>query len=381
MKRKLLAVAVSVGLSCAGSMARADALLFPYYAASAGKNVSFLMLANVWPVMSDIHYTWTFKDTGAAADSACMHEDAWGRLTGFDLVQQTVTDPSISGFNLKNDTGDTLSKPAYSLTDGVDGFITVSNWITQAPAGVYGQGIDKTKLAHAAPESTFTGQIIVVDIVNRTTNGQRGINNPNTNNVMVPVPPGAPAAPGINLAGLPDGLEEGAWDSAATSHPSFDLTWYPASLVDTTWHIVVTGRDMSDTSGGYWDGTVMLQQGFDQVYDRDENPRSGYATKVVRCTANLTRADLMTDAQVTHSNMGGYLWTTVLPGLIGQNNAFNAGLGPNPALGIGGAKNNQGATGAMLTKIEMTTKSGGSGGLKGAVQSISLENPWPNMPY
>jgi len=350
MKKKLLASMVGLSVTFGASLAQADALLFPYYAADSSQGVvNFLSLANVIGINAAVHYVWSYKQGDGRNDvnRGCVHEDAWGRLTGWDIIQQTVTAPSISGFDVVNvDTKD-KSGPAYSLTDQAEGYLIVSNWLSQSVGALVDPAI-------ALPESSLAGQLIYVDIKNKIYNGQRGLNNPSTSDLAAPF-----GASPYGVLGMNDGLEQGAWDSVFTSHPSFDLTWYPSALVDTSWYLLATGRDMSGQVSGQdsWTGQLIAQNGFNVVWDRDEVPRSGNRTYSVVCAARVKRDNIMTSAQVTHTDNGGYMWMTLAPMTTGLSYV----------------------TGGMLTKIEAAT--GAAKASIGAVQSISLENPFPNIPF
>jgi hypothetical protein len=306
-------------------VAQADGLLFPLYEAnSAGGVFSFIALANVLPQDSDIHYIWNFDRTDTPATTECVHEDAFGNLTAWDIAQATVTLPSISGLDLPNHPQFLdASGVNYSLAEPALGFMIVSNW-DENLYGVTAQG-----------ESTLAGQMIVVDTTNGLISAQRGMNNPGTFHPTV--------------------VSEGQWNSIFTSHFSYDLTWYPDPVVSTQWYTLVTGTNMNNINN--WSGSGILSNGFGLVYDRDENPRSGNVDVRITCHAFLTRSDIMTPEQVAHSNQGGYMWAAFAP----ATNGFVAG---NPV----------DATGILMTKIETTSQLGG-------VATLSLDNPWPNLPF
>ncbi|CAK0747510.1 conserved exported hypothetical protein [Gammaproteobacteria bacterium] len=350
MKKSFLAVAMGLSAVFGASVAQADALLFPHYQASSKTGVvSFLSLANVIGINAAVHYVWSFKLPGQTLGQGCAHEDAWGRLTGWDIIQQVVTAPSISHFDLVGvDTKD-KSGPAYSLTDDAEGYLIVSNWLSQSVGSL-------DDASQALPESSLAGQLIYVDMVNKIYSGERGLNNPSTKDLRGPYGNPPYGAPNMN-----DGLEQGAWDSVYTSHPSFDLTWYPKDIVDTSWYLLATGRDMSGLISGQaqWDGTLGVQNGFNVVWDRDEVPRSGNRPLFVVCASRITRDMIMQPAQVTHTDNGGYMWMTLMPATTNLSYV----------------------TGGMLTKIEMSTAGVKASFGGNVVQAMSFENPWPNIPF
>lgn len=303
MKKTLLAAAIGASMGMA-TVVQADSVLFPYYKSDAASGViSFVTLANVQGAGSPIAYTWNF-DRLSEAGVQCEHEDAPGALTAWDVVHHTVADPGLSGLDLPNHPAFADgSIPAYSLAaGGTQGFMIVEN---------------------VGGESTLAGQMIVVDAATGLVTAYRGMNNPGS-------------------------ISGGTWNSIFTSHPSYDLTWYPDAVVSTQWFTLVTGVGMNAIAG--WTGAGTLSNGFGLVYDQNENPRSGNVDVAIRCQAILGRADIMTPEQFTHSAAGGYMWAT---------------FAPNPATP---------GTGILMTKIETTPQLGG-------VATTSLDNPWPNLPF
>ncbi len=296
----VVALVLSFGLK----QAKAESLLFPYYASGSGI-WTFLTLVDTWGDAT-LHYIWNYDDLTTTAIE-CTHEDADGISTAFDLIQQTVVDPSLSGIDLPALFGD-ASTSAYSLVGGaatpVEGFLIVNS--------------------SAAIEGDFFGQAIVVDTATGLVTAYKGLNNP------------------VSVA-------QGTWSHISTSHTSYMMSNYPASDVSTEWFVLVTGTVMDVATG--WTGGLTLTNGFGIVWDRDENPRSGSVTEDVDCFQRITRSDIMTTAQVTHTDNGGLWWELTNVGLI--NNA----------------------TGALMSKIEA------SSALGSPLQAISSENAFFNDPY
>jgi len=295
MKKKTLAAAMSLGMALGAAQVQADSLLFPFYQTGNGA-WTFLTLATDSPAA--LHYVWNYDDLTTAVRE-CQHEDAFGTMTAWDLAHQTVAHPSLSGLDLPAAFGDN-SVVNYSLVSPAQGFMMVSD---QVPF-----------------ESSINGQAIVFDSGNNLLSALKGLNNPGSTAI-------------------------GTWNSIFTSHNAFDMTWYPAAIVDTSWYVLVTGTNMDVVTN--WQGQVQLFQILGLVFDQDENPRSGNVPLNITCHRTIHRSDIMTAAQVTHSNGGGWVWEAV-----------------NPVAGN--------ATGALMVKIESAV------GI-GAAQS--LENAFPNIPY
>lgn len=303
MKKNLLVAAIGATMGVA-TVAQGDALLFPFFESDVSSGVySFLTLANVQGVGSPIAYTWGYQREGVGA--GCDHEDADGALTEWDIIHHTVVAPSISGLDLPAHPAFLDSSvPAYSLvSDPIFGYVIADS---------------------AGGESTLAGQMITVDVPNNVIYAERGMNNPGS-------------------------LIGGTWNSIFTSHPSYDLVWYPNNVVRTTWNVLVTGVGM-DIPG--YAGAGVLQSGFafDEVFDQDEIPRSGDAFFNVTCLARVGRSDIMTNEQLVHTDQGGYTWLT---------------FAPTPGTG---------STGVLMHKIQTTAELGGK-------TVISLDTPWPNLPF
>lgn len=310
MKKVAMAVGTALVLGAGVQAAQADSLLFPYYKVGGGV-YSFVSLMNTNAATVTPHYIWNYKADATNRTAACVHEDAYGKLTSMDLIQHTVQDPSLSTINLMTQFGDT-STAAYSLTNGVQGFMIVDSG--------------------TAVESDFVGQMIVVDTTNGTVAAYKGYNNI--------------ANPG-SVAG---GAGEGNFNSAFTSQTSYDMTWYPTSVMATTWFATVTGTGMNAVTGWAGAGTFANGNALGNVWNRDEGTRSGTTSTPITCFAQLTRDNLMSAAQVTHTNNGGYTWQVFTPTVA------------------------TGATGVLMSKLEATTQLGGKA-------AISAENAFPNLPY
>lgn len=318
MKKIVAALGTVVALASVSQVAQADSLLFPVY--RVGNGVFSFVSLNTVPGAAT-HYTWNWKIPDASGNisntAPCIHEDAPGKLTRLDLIQHTVESPTLGGgsiVDLQTLFGDT-SIPGYSLQAPAVGFMTVTN---------------------GSPfESDFFGQMVLIDAASGVVTAYKGLN---------------------NIASV----AEGTWNSILTSKTIFNTTWYPsteagsslgAAGVDTAWYATVTGQPNMHLPS--WAGAGVFQNALalTNVFNRDEDPRSGLKVAPVTCFGLFKRGDWMTSAQVTHTNNGGIEYLRFIPTL-----ATNA-------------------TGTLLTKIEATTALGSKKTL------ISSENSFPNLPY
>jgi len=330
MKKKIIAAAVGTALTFGAGVSQAENLFFPFF--QSGNGVwSFLELANVNGVYptAEIHYVWN-RDFLNTAAVECEHDDLSGTMTAWDLSQQTVVHPNESGLDLPTDFGDTLSQAQYTLGSPMRGFMIVAS---REQGDSNGNTFPNEELG----ESTLNGQMVVVDTTTGLITAYRGMNNPN---------------PAASLY-----ANQGNWDNILTSHATYDLTWYPDPVVATQWCTLVTGRNIDNANN--WAGSGTIPKGFTEVYDRDEIPRSGNRDVPITCHAFLSRSDLMTGAQVTHSDFGGYMWAVFA---VARNNFSTTPGDP------------QDSTGILMTKIMTTAELGG-------VATSSMENAWPNLPY
>ncbi|MEF9427001.1 MAG: hypothetical protein L0956_07460 [Candidatus Mariimomonas ferrooxydans] len=295
-------LSVVLVLSFGMQNAKAESLLFPYYKSDGTNGVySFLTLVDTSGDVT-LRYIWNYDDLSTAAKE-CIHEEANGISTPFDLIQQTVVDPGLSGINLPAAFSD-ASTAAYSLASPSEGFLIVES--------------------SPSTEGDFYGQIILVDASTGLVSAYKGLNNPMS-------------------------VAPGDFSHISTSHTSYLMSNYPVSVTTTEWFVLVTGNGMDNAAG--WGGGLTLTNGFGLVYNRDEDPRSGLLTEDVTCFERISRSDIMTTAQVTHTDNGGLWWELT-----------NVNL-------------NNGATGALMTKIES------SSALGSPIQTISSENAFFNDPY
>lgn len=246
--------------------AKAESLLFPYYKSDGTNGVySFLTLVDTWGDAT-LRYIWNYDDLSTAVKE-CIHEEAYGVSTAFDLIQQTVVDPGLSGINVPAAFSD-ASTTAYSLASPSEGFLIVES----SPSS----------------EGDFYGQIILVDASTGFVSAYKGLNNP------VSVSPGD-------------------FSHISTSHTSYFMSNYPVSVTTTEWYVLVTGRGMTTVGG--WTGQLTLTNGFGNVWDRDAVDRSGTVDHDIECFDTVGRRDIMTAAQVSWTDNGGLWWELTNSGL------------------------------------------------------------------
>ena len=263
-QKTLIAAATGVALLSAVGTANTNSLLFPYFTTEAG-NTSIVSLSgndqlSVAPAET-IHYVYNYG-------SSCTHFDGNGSMTANDLLQHSVASVAAGGFG-KVVASDASAPFYFPLKDY--GFLTVST------------------------KSTATAQI----------SGDMIVYNPTAGIVT--------SYPGIDNAIVDTtGADEGNFNNLADTN--FNLSFYPTSLVTTSWYGVVTGdMNAAIAAGADWGGKVALGNG-GGVYDNDENLNSGLKSKTVTCSSVILPKDLMNTAQeATVGPNGGLIHATATP--------------------------------------------------------------------
>ncbi len=292
MKKTLIAASVSALLLAAAGTASANTLLFPFFTTKGG-SVSSVSIsgnsgitgANATPGQplaagfsgEDLHYVYNYADPKAGGN-VCTHFDQFGKITANDLLQHSVSDPSVGGFGKASPSDGSL--PVYLNVANTQGFLTVTN-ITKA--GIKG----------------ITGDMLLVDPTTNLIFSYAGLSN------------------NLDTSGANTAANEGNFNVAGFFDTNFNLSLYPAGAVSTTWYGLVTG-DMSNaiSTKSNWDAVATLSNG-GNVYDNDENPSSGLTSKKISCLGNFAAADLTSTAQLS----------TLAPrgGLIHADASFGAG--------------------------------------------------------
>jgi len=267
LKKNLLALSVGTVIAAASTAASANSLLFPYFTTNNGGQSSLsLTTDSSVGTARDIHFVYNYGD-------ACTHYDLYGKMTGNDLLQQSIAAPSAGGYGLA--AGSDTSTPAYFPLANTQGFLVVSDTTSSSTAAISGD------MAIADPS---TGLVAAYS----------GI----TNSLDT-----ATAANEGNFSML--------------NQTSFGLSFYPQAAVTTSWYTVVTGdMNAAITGGRDWDASAQLSNN-GNVYNNDEAAFSGTQTKTITCAGTVAPGDLMTTAQSAAIGPNGGLlnasWTVGKP--------------------------------------------------------------------
>jgi len=260
-QKTLIAAAAGVALMSAVGTASANSLLFPYFTTATGaQSVLTLSTSAVAVALGSkaataeaIHYVYNYG-------SACTHFDANGSMTANDLLSHSIASTAAGGFGKV--TAADASTPVYFPLANQTGFLVVSN---------------KTSVGTAV----LRGSMAIVDPASGLVVSYAGIDN------------------ALNTTAALEG------NFASITDLNFVLTSLPSALVTTSWYAVSVG-DMNPVIavGGNWKGSYSMDnQGF--VWDNDETPYSGAATKAITCAGSFTASDLMTGAQVAAVGTNG----------------------------------------------------------------------------
>ncbi len=253
-QKTLIAAAAGVALMSAVGTASANSLLFPYFTTNTGAQSVLTLTTSANGVAAGvksaaaetIHYVYNYG-------TGCVHYDSNGSMTANDLMSHSIAATTAGGFG-KVIAGD-ASTPVYFPLSGQTGFLVVSN---------------KT----SANTAMIRGSMAIVD--------------PSSGLV-------------VSYAGIDNALDTSAaaneGNYAAITDLNFVMSSLPSALVSTSWYGVSVG-DMSGqiALGANWTGGFTLaNNGF--VWDNDENPFSGAASKSISCAGPIVATDLMTTAQ------------------------------------------------------------------------------------
>jgi len=270
-QKTLIAASVGIVMLSAAGTASANSLLFPYWTTTTGAQSVLSLSTNTTATVAGevLHYVYNYGPT-------CIHYDGLGKMTNNDLLQHSIASTAAGGFGKVVSTD--ASTPFYFPLANTQGFLVVSTR-TLATAKISGD------MAIADPT---TGLIV----------SYAGIDN-----------------------GLIDttGANEGNFSNITDQF--FNLSFYPNSLVTTSWFGVVAGNmNAAIVAGANWTGAATLSnQGV--VYNNDESPFSGTVTQTITCSGTITPATLMTTAQQAAVGPNGGLVHTVVSALtVGATN-------------------------------------------------------------
>ena len=288
-QKSLIAASVGAVMFAAAGTASANSLLFPFFTTASGAQ-SVLSLSNTGAVPSTqvLHYVYNYGPT-------CIHFDANGSLTANDVLSHSIAAPTPTAGGFGKVVGSDTSVPVYFPLNNTTGFLVVST---------------KTN----ASTDALRGSMAIVDPTTGLVVSYAGIDN---------------AAPTNGAAGA-----NGEGDYSAITDVNFPLTVLPASIVGTSWFAVVVGNmGPAIAAGANWLGAGTFSNnaggGLGTIWNNDEVPFSGTASKPVVCQATLQPTDLATAAQAAAvGGNGGLIKANFAPVVL------------------------SGATGVILTKVQ-----------------------------
>lgn len=264
-QKTLIAAAAGVAMMSAVGTASANSLLFPYFTTTTGaQSVLSLSMSNTGAVAAStesIHYVYNYGAT-------CLHFDGLGKASQNDLMQHSIASVAAGGFGKAVSTD--ASTPFYFPLANTQGFLVVS---TQTTTG-----------------AAISGDMAIVDPSTGLVVSYAGITN---------------SAETVSPVGGPINVNEGNFSFITDSF--FNLSFYPNALVTTSWFGVVAGNmNTAISTGANWTGAATLTNN-GVVYNNDESPISGTATKTVTCSGTVAPSDLMNTAQAAAVGANGGL--------------------------------------------------------------------------
>jgi len=295
-QKTLIAAAAGVALMSAVGTASANSLLFPYFTTATGAQSVLTLTSAADGVAAGtkaatteaLHYVYNYG-------SACTHYDASGSMTKNDLLSHSIAAPTAGGFGKVLSTD--ASTPVYFPLANQTGFLVVT--------------------AKTSATANIRGSMAIVDPASGLV---------------------------VSYAGIDNGLTNVAADEgnfAAITDLNFTLASLPSALVTTSWYGVSVG-DMSTPigAGNNWKGQFVLNNN-GSVWDNDETPYSGAATKTITCAGSIVASDLMTGAQVAAVGTNG---NVIKP--LGTTTAASATI--------------DASTGIVLMKMQTVTAAAGA---------------------
>ena len=293
MKKSVTAALVAGGLVGLGAQpAQADGLLFPYLSTQAGV-FSFVSVVSDGSAgtTSGAEYQFTYGHKTASAASPlvntanCSHFNASVHATENDMltfhVGGTITTAGAAGFALFEPNGDGLGFAAGQLTS------------TPQPLGVADQLAFLIVEHNVDPNTSTVNLFGWAEVIDTGANLSFAYSTHNF---------------------VDQGATVGTSDFTAqpVSSGPVVLSWYPASLVDSRWHILNLGETSSMAPAGGTSAirsvyTVENAAGIGGAYNRDEQFFSGAKLLRIRCFGIATRGDLLNSPVLAATNDGG--WT------------------------------------------------------------------------
>ena len=260
-KKSLMAAAAGAVLATVGmSAANANSLLFPYWTTNNGAQ-SALSLSTDGSVggARAIHYVYNYGPS-------CTHYDAYGSMTGNDLLQQSVASPAAGGYGLA--VSSDKSTPVYFPLANQTGFLVVTDTTSTSTTAISGDMAIVDPSTGLVASYAATSNALATDSAN-------------------------------------DAANEGNF--TAVTNTSYGLSFYPQSLVQTSWYSIVMGNmNNAIANGRGWTATAKVSNA-GAVYNNDEAPFSGTSDKTITCAGSVAPTDLMTTAQAAAVGPNGGL--------------------------------------------------------------------------
>lgn len=273
-QKTLIAAAAGVALMSAVGTASANSLLFPYLKVGAGvQSVVSLSNAGTAAATEDIHYSYGYGST-------CAHYDTWGRLTANDIISHSVVSTTIGGVGVIPSTD--TSTPGYLSVNDTEGFLIATSTSTNSVNALRG--------SMAVIEAASTGLFLSFAGIDNGLNTVSGAPGKYANVALGSLNEGNFNLAALNATGF----------GPAAAALNFPLTWLPTATVTTTWFALPIGNMQAFATGASqtWAANFAMTNGQNNVWDNDENFRSGATGPSAACQKSFAVKDLLTAGQL-----------------------------------------------------------------------------------
>lgn len=284
MYKKTIAALVAGGLlGFGGHTAQADSILFPYLNTDAGV-FSFVTIVNdgrgEFATVSGYRFTYGHKPNPVNNKRGCNQMDGITQTTPADMLTFEVNGK--------------LNEPGGALFEG-------------------GAASPVTSTAFQLPVANQTAFLVVEPLGNTLAAENRNMIQLfgwaeiiDTNRNMM-------FAYSTKDFGVNDSTNPNFAASYVGSYYS-TISWQPASMVRTSWHVLPVGRRstmLSTVGGGLRAGVTAGYYGSGIVFDRDEQASSGTRLAPIHCFGTITRNDVLQPVTRLTTDNGG--WTFLSP--------------------------------------------------------------------
>jgi hypothetical protein len=325
-----MALALVLGIGVKG--AQADSLLFPYLNSQAGV-FSFVTIVNDGlfqnSTITGYYLQYGHKPNPVVQRRGCSLFSTTADTTPADMMTWEVNAKVLDAGNLvlfENAAPTTSSiPPAFVLPAGQ------TAWLIVEPQGT---GADQADVARV------WGWAEVIDTAANLNLAYSTHNFVNDSDVL---------ADYANISGT--------WTA---------WSWYPATYVNTSWHVLMLGTRaaMSASIRGAieaWDGAIF------GAYDRDELHFDASKRKTVRCFAIVTRGDVLQPGAAAATNNGGWMYIGPASGSVTA-----PPLDPDDPGGVYNPAGNH-----LVHKIQQATPAAGVG----TRMTVNREPSWNGFPF